>query len=428
MDANTLHRLTKSLLDSGEATTIEQARAKFARYGVRVHLDVSIAGDPALQLIALTVINLASRSFIGNVAVSGSTESVLAIGPFRGQPISAAVQHLGLTVAVKATDEGWPQIHVGAPSSSPSRAAIRPWAAGWQYGVGEGPAKHSNFFAPAAVAAAGLAVSEAFSILRCDNPYAGRRDISLSLWSVGGDVDITLAQGPALEMPTALPDLWVVGLGHLGQAYCWTLGFMDLAPGRQIYLQDVDEVTASTPSTSVLTRLADVGKRKTRVVARWFELCGIQTAIVERRFDEHQRVSASEPGTALFGVDNAAARRSIENAGFRFIVDAGLGSGYQDFRGIRVRTFPGPAKAAELWAAQAGNPTTISAPAYQALIAGGADPCGVTQLATRAVGAPFVGCVAAAYVLAEVCRAQVQGRRNAVIDLSLRTPTALERA
>ena len=45
------------------------------------------------------------------------------------------------------------------------------------------------------------------------------------------------------------------------------------------------------------------------------------------------------------------ARRACEAAGFRLVIDAGLGPGHRDFRGIRIRTFPGPSKAAQLWAA-----------------------------------------------------------------------------
>ena len=427
MDANSLHRLTKSLVDSGEAATIEEAQQQFRRYGVRVYLEKSVADDPTQQLIALTVINLASRSFCGNVALSGATDAVLNIGPFRGLPLSEAIRDLGLTVLPEPKVEGWPQILVGPSSAHPSRVTISPWAKGWQYGVGRCLQEKAAFFAPAAVAAAGLAVSEAFSVLRRDNPYAGNRDVSMSLWSVG-DKAGHLAVAPDLTASIQLPDLWIVGLGHLGQAYSWTLGFMDAVRGRLVNLQDVDYASPSTLSTSILTRDADIGERKVRTVARWLERCGTRTALVERRFDEHQRVGASEPSVALFGVDNAAARRALEGAGFRFIVDAGLGSGYQDFRGIRVRTFPGPAKAADLWVSQADELSTLTAPAYRALLAAGADACGVTQLATRAVGAPFVGSVAAAYVLAEICRAQVQGQRNAVVDMNLKAPLALERA
>ncbi len=43
-------------------------------------------------------------------------------------------------------------------------------------------------------------------------------------------------------------------------------------------------------------------------------------------------------------------------------------------------------------------------PAYQALKKAGLDSCGLTQLASRTVGAPFVGLVAGCLTIAELLR------------------------
>ena len=176
----------------------------------------------------------------------------------------------------------------------------------------------------------------------------------------------------------------------------------------------------------MLSTKMEIGYKKTRVVSSWLEARGYSTAIVERRFDDTQRIHPTEPRLALFGVDNAAARRVMECAGFHTVVDSGLGSGFKDFRAIRVRTFPGPSAAATLWAAGDVIPGAVPAPAYQALLASGAEPCGVTTLSTRAVGAPFVGCVAAGYAIAELLRRPLGGDACAVVDLNLRDPGALE--
>lgn len=422
MNSDSFHRLVKSLVDSGEQGTIEEAERQFSSYGVRVDIDSAASQDPTLQLIALTVINVASRSFRGNVSITFKCDFEMMIGPFKGRSFASVLQHFDLQLETSSKECFWPCIYVSNSTDASHSTAIHPWAYGWQYGVGSCPKNNGAFFAPAAVAAAGLAVSEAFSMLRGDNVYAGHRNLALSLWSVGATADAALAP----EVVSPLSDLWVIGLGHLGQAYCWTLGFMEQLHGRTVFLQDVDQVTKSTLSTSVLSSVADVGVLKTRVVAKWLESCGIQTALIERRFNENQRVAPSEPGTALFGVDNAAARRVLEGAGFKLAVDAGLGSGYQDFRGLRIRTFPGPSRAEDIWTDQLYDANVITAPAYKALLAEGADPCGVTQLASRSVGASFVGCVAAAYVVAEVCRARSGEKVNGVIDMNLKNPAVID--
>ena len=420
MDFDSLHRVAKMLADSGEAATIEEAQTTLADYGVRVVLGQSAAHDPALQVIALTIINAASRTFLGNVRIDAPSDVVLCVPGFEGRTLSEFAAWAGVANVPCARDLSWPEIYVGVKSAGAVRA-IRPWADGWSFGLGDCRDPVNPFFAPSCVAAGGLAVSEAFSLLRRDNPYAGRRGIVLSLWAPG---EQGVAVGPAIY-PTRMPSSWLIGLGHLGQAYAWTLGFMLPAEGATLVLQDVDVVTKSTLSTSVLSTATDVGRRKTRVVATWLEKRGYATLIVERRFDQFQRVNATEPRLALFGVDNAAARRVAESAGFDTVIDAGLGSGFKDFRAIRVRTFPGPSKAAALWAAEAGGADIAYAPAYRALLARGVDPCGVTTLATRAVGAPFVGCVAAGYVIAEALRRQAAGPRHAVVDINLRDPAAL---
>lgn len=414
IQADSFHRLAKTLVDSGEVASLQEALDTFAAYGVRLVLAPNVAGDVGAQIIALTVINTAARSFLGNVAVDSPDFELTAPG-FEGTRLSDFLSWARVTPQLPPSSAQWPVIFVG--EGAQDATSIRPWANGWGFGVG---ARQPNgqVFAPACVAAAGLAVGEAFSQLRKDNVYAGRRELNLSLW---------LGEHAEAPVPTAIgaSGLWLVGLGHLGQAYAWTLGFTQSPAGKAAHvLQDVDVITESTLSSSVISRPEQVGSKKTRVVAAWLEARGFRTAIVERRFDEHQRVGAGEPMMALFGVDNAAARRSSENCGFRLVVDAGLGSGYRDFRAMRLRTFPGPSKAAQLWAAPqaAASEAHELAPAYCDMLAKGADPCGVTTLATRAVGAPFVGCVAAGYALAEIARRELGGGGASFIDLNLKDP------
>ena len=43
-------------------------------------------------------------------------------------------------------------------------------------------------------------------------------------------------------------------------------------------------------------------------------------------------------------------------------------------------------------------------PAYAQLKKGGLDQCGLTQLASRTVGVPFVGLIAATFVISELLR------------------------
>lgn len=423
MNADSFHRLAKVLADSGEAETIEVAQATLANYGVRILLNRGFEDDVTSQIIALTAINCASRSFMGNVQIESPCDAVLKAPGFVGKNLSEFTAWAGVHQTHDEQAQRWPVIEISALGKPQVGKAIRPWADGWIFGINEQAKPQGALVPPACVAAGGLAVSEAFSILRCDNPYAGRRALALSLWDPRKSGSAAEA-GPLVGLK--VPSAWLIGLGHLGQAYAWTIGFMDPARDATLFLQDVDEVTSSTPSTSILSTPNHLKHRKTRVVAAWLEARGYQTALVERRFDQFQRVGVSEPRVALFGVDNPAARRVFEGTGFSHVIDAGLGSGYRDFKAIRVRTFPGPSSASDLWSASVEAPDIVKAPAYKALLASGADPCGVTTLATRSVGAPFVGCVGAGYVIAALMRRQLGLEPFAVVDLNLRDPVACE--
>ncbi len=423
MNADSFHRLAKVLADSGEAETIEDAQATLSSYGVRILLNPSFEGDVAAQIIALTVINCASRSFMGNVKIETSCDTVLTAPGFAGSSLSDFSGWVGVNPKLDEQAHQWPVIEIGALSSPLIGEAIHPWADGWIFGINGQTKVQGALFPPACVAAGGLAVSEAFSILRRDNPYAGRRALMLSLWDPR-KVGRTAEVGPVVD--SEVPSIWLIGLGHLGQAYAWTIGFMSPTHDATLFLQDVDDITSSTPSTSVLSTSNLIQHRKTRIVAAWLEARGYKTALVERQFDQFQRIGATEPRVALFGVDNPAARRVFEGAGFSHIIDAGLGSGYRDFKAIRIRTFPGPSRAADLWAANVDAPDIVKAPAYKALLASGADPCGVTTLATRSVGAPFVGCVGAGYVIAALIRRKLGLDSFAVVDLNLRDPAACD--
>jgi hypothetical protein len=143
--------------------------------------------------------------------------------------------------------------------------------------------------------------------------------------------------------------------------------------------------------------------------------------ICERRFEESFRRQAGEPSVALCGLDNAAGRRALDQVGFEFVVEAGLGRGHRDFRAIRLHTLPASRPAADIWLRQEDTENVEDRAGYARLLKDGSlDRCGVTLLAGRAVGAPFVGAVAAALAVAEVLRLLHGGIVHELLDLDLK--------
>ena len=430
VSSNTLHRLVKLAVDTGQAATFQQAEQIFAGYRLGIEVGPDIAYTATGQAAVLTAVNCARRCFLGGVEVFGPMDAALLVPWGRSRTLGEAVADLQGTVVDAVTPE-IPRIVVGdAGAEALGPFAVRATWEGWSGGAlplddGRRLAERTEF-TPAGVLAGGIAVAEAFQHVRGDNVLAGRRAAGLSLWRPERRVDWLAADdGPrATYLPARL---WLIGLGHLGQAYLWTLGLLPYAePGDlHLVLQDIDVLTEANDSTSPLTGQALIGLPKTRAMAAWAEARGFKTAVVERRFSPNFTVADDEPRIALCGVDNALARAALEDVGFARVIEAGLGKGTQEYLAFQLHTFPGAATAHQLWDRRietvAETHDLIKRPAYRALAAAGLDACGLTQLAGRTVGAPFVGMVTAALVVAELMRLSLDAHRYEALDGSLRT-------
>ena len=425
--ADHLHRLAKRAMDSGSAESLEAALTALRAYSLAIDFAPDGVHDDVDQAALLTAIVLARRVFLGGVSVSGPIDGALRIRVGDGQKLRDAVIALGATVAPPAP--GTPSLAIGGgarPKASPF--AIRAVYAGWRGGIvpahADAPFELGAPAMPlAAMLAAALSVNEAFLHIADDSRVAGRRSVGLSLWDPAVDWLAPVTEPRLQFLPSRL---WLIGLGHLGQAYLWALGLLPYAEPSSLHLvlQDTDVVTPSTESTSILTTASMISQRKARITAAWAEQRGFTTTLTERPFDAQTIRRSDEPAVALCGVDNAEARRCLDGAGFDFVVEAGLGRGHRDFRSILVHTLPGDVASQKLWTEDAGYSSSVElAPAYRRLLDEKAlDQCGVTLLAGKAVGAPFVGAVAATLVVSQVLRLLHGARVDKLIDLNLIDP------
>lgn len=427
LNSESMHRLAKMALDAGEVASPEEALELFSRYRLRLHLGDGWADTLAGQACFLTALNTAARAFLGGVEVYGDLSPMLRVPLYEGRVAQGVVSELGGDVTTTAASS-LPTLVLGAVPSGPLpgfciRMSWDSWCASVTPVDGDAGLICVNDNPLAGVAAAALGVNEAFLHIRGDMPDAGYRNVGLSLWQplAVNDWQAETHRGPVLQY---LPkSLWLVGLGHLGQAYAWTLGMLPypVEARPHMVLQDFDKAAKSNLSTCMLLSTGDLGKRKVRHIAQRLEDVGFTTDLVERRFGPNHQLMTDEPTTALFGVDNVAARRDLDSAGFAFVVEAGLGSGYRDFRNIRTHTFPGPRRPCEVWTANTAAQSTVELnDAYKRLADKRNDLCGMTQLASRAVATPFVGALAATMVLSEVIRPLHGGLVFPTLDLQMK--------
>jgi hypothetical protein len=431
VDASTLHRTAKYFMDSGRAESHDEAMALLNQFGLTIYVGPEIDGSKHHQNALLTIVNMASRTFLGGVHVIGlpDTQSWSPLAPNRS--LSQAVTELGGEV-VTVVCQDWPSAVLGdvdAPVSQ--KPCWRVTWNGWRGGaipVREGKRLEEGEAMPLApLLAASACTAEVFAYHAGDHSMAGRRSLGLSLWDPPGD---WLSADPTEPVVMSLPSrLWIIGLGNLGQAFAWGLAALPYEDRSlvELVLNDFDCIAPSNESTSLLSYKADVGRKKTRVVAEWLEERGFSTFLEERRFGEWIVRSSDEPSVALCGVDNALARATLEKPGFGLIVEAGLGGGPEAFRSISVHTFPASRSAEEIWSTQVGQGETNveDMPAYRSLKRKGLDSCGLAQLASRTVGVPFVGAIAACLVLSELLRRLHGGRAYELVSNSV---SALENA
>lgn len=426
--SQTVHRLVKQAMDSGAADSLEAAEARFRSFRLDIAIGPNEAGDPLAQGALLTAVALGRRVFLGGVSVVGPLDTPLVSPLPLGQTLREAVIALGGRPQVETS--GDPMISIGGPTlAKRSGFSVRAVWSGWRGGIVPGHSDQtpaSGLSMPlAAMLSAALAINEVFLFVNGETPAAGRRMVGLSLWRPGAP-DFWLLADPSEPALSYLPSrLWLIGLGHLGQAYLWGLGLLPFADPKtlSLVLQDVDVITPSSESTSILSDATLVGQMKTRAMAAWAERRGFSTRLNERLFDAGFKRQADEPAIALCGLDNAVGRQALDQVGFDLVVEAGLGRGHRDFRTMRLHVLPGSRPSADIWKTGGEGEPVENRAAYQKLLNDGQlDRCGVTRLAGKAVGAPFVGAVAATLVLSEVLRLLHGGQVNKLVDLDLQSP------
>lgn len=426
-----LNRTLKMILDSGEAASIEEAERIFEGYRLQIHIGNDVASSTTLQAILLTAVNTGRRCFLGGVTVVGNTDASLLIPWRRCRTLREAISDLQGEVS-EVFDKNSPQIFIGDADSkiSKNEFAVQATFDGWRGGVvpmeDNVRLKEHQEFTPAGVLAGSLAVSEAFQFVRGRNALAGHRAVGLSLWRPESEIS-WLEERETEPVIKILPSrLWLIGLGHLGQAYLWTLGFLPYSkPGDvSLVLHDFDTLVMANDSTSPLTNKKIVGRKKTRAMADWCEERGFCTSINERPFAPNFKTDGDDPLIALCGVDNESARAALEDVGFTKIIEAGLGKGTEEYLAFQLHSFPAKKTARQIWGNSATIPlrqSELEKPAYQALAAEGLDKCGLTLLANRSVGASFVGTFSSSLVIAELLRTTMGEHSYEVIDGTLRS-------
>lgn len=435
MNADTLSRISKLFVDRDDQL-VEEAEARRRAHRVCIVCGPELAESSSMQAALLAAASTAARCFPNAVEVAlPDTEVRLdRLGWYQSVAQALTAPHIGVQVVCRPTD-GASLIGIGSTTDvvPTVRATFDRWTGGVVPGDGGNRLKERDGNPLAGMLCGALAVSEVFLRFARVQIEATRREVGLSLWNpagqwtMGGDSEPELVELPA--------EFWLLGLGHLGQAYSFALSLLPFAERQKVnlLLQDHDQIVPANVETGIVCSTHDVERFKARTVASWLEARGFRPRIVERRFDSTTRVEKGEPRLALCGFDGGGPRHLLDIAsiGFERVVEAGLGGRADNFESMSIHSLPhSELSAAKLW--PEGEPTTAESRVEE--LAGSrrayADVerkrgCGHLELAGRSVGVPFVGAVAASLVLSETLRMVHQGRRLDLLELRLSNPSAI---
>ena len=433
----TFSRISKLFTDR-DALPIQEGLRKRQDFSVTLVCGADVAESYMSQLCVLTAAKIAARCFPGAVSVALPTDvhdfatllwpdlkNRLHFDALLRQVVGngnvlhdqASLRHSNIMLfgdvpdrdgALRVTFDGW--VAKAGPVSQVARLQERPYCS------------------LAAILAAALGMSEQFLSFAEISLEAKRRTTAFSLWRPDLDPGNPNALGPPVEWLPA--DLWVLGLGHLGNAYLWALGTLPYArtSKARFFLNDFDAVEEENIETGLLFTHADQERTKARVCAAWLERRGFATRLLERRFDGNFRCQQGEPRLALCGFDKNPPRRDLESAEFDRVIESGLGGTPNNFDTMSLHTLPNPRTIQELWP-DLSEDEERKREAHQNRVASENEAytrlelnaCGRFDFAGTSIAVPYVGAIAGSLVIAEALRLFHDG--PAYTDIKLRSGT-----
>lgn len=288
---------------------------------VQIIADQGACENAAGQAALFTALALSTRFARAGVFVHLPCDARVLIQP--DILLSSKLCQLGATLRLRETPA---TILIGHDAKPQGRFCVGVFSDNGSFGCKPSYSRLDDPYIPGIVAAAALAVSEVFRTLVMQKIEARPRARSLQLWRADERHMV-----PA-NLQSLIPEVWLAGFGHLGNAYSWVMAMTpDMRP--RVLVTDNQRVELANASTQLFVRPADVHRRKVDVAHDELGSLGFAVDI-----DDQPIEATAEKGTPriiLSGFDNALARRALARTNATLIVDGGLGSAASTFLHFR---------------------------------------------------------------------------------------------
>lgn len=381
----------------------------------------AICKSIALQSAFLTALNTGLRSFVGGLNYE-LPQDVPNLLPNRGFDTFNQLVRNDFVDLIGFTEVASFTLLFGIKAKNENELEIV--CNGWQAGVlvcndNSIELDQETDFALGGVAAGSLGVALAFMKVTQIAPYCTDFSSGISLWNTNCNWLSNEAKGPkSVSLPK---DFWLMGLGHLGQAYLWVLSLMPFEITKEVNfkLQDFDLLEQSNIGTGLLSSRNDIGKLKIEVCKDWLMERGFSVFIIEEKLSDDLKF-IDPKSIALCGFDNAFSRSLIEKFHSPFIVESALGSSKLDFDKIVLHTFPNEQfQALNLWLPHVNDQEELDDFILDRL-KDHQDKCGVQTLAGKAISTSFVGAFAGSLAISELVKWHIGAPINIVLSKQIR--------
>lgn len=424
LSEDTFNRLSLGIIEKQKCSP-EDAMRKLESLSIYLVCGDKIKSSLPLQAALITAVNTGKRAFLGGVYIQMPPDTLCLLPWSQAKTFNEILLDAGAMITEKTPHDCF-KIMFGLPVDNDDNS-LQVVCNDWQAGVlaenMEIPFTENGNIPTAGVFSGGLAICLSFLKLSGINISSCDKSVGISLWRPDLHWLDDSAGGPRVSL---LPNkFWLLGLGHLGQAYIWNIGLLPFKAPNEItfLLQDYDRIVEANVSAGLLCEKNDTGIYKTRKCNSWLETRGFNTVISERKFDEHTKRINEEPFVALCGFDSASSRLHLESTGFDLIVESALGSNLATFDNIILHTFPAASKTPkDIWGNIHESNKEINRSVLEILKKEDNDICGIVpiSIAGKAVSASFVGACSGALVIAEILRGLNGGMRYEKIVAHLR--------